>query len=267
MQYKIYLLFIFFGISISAQQQVVLGSVIDENGQKIKNALIFNTSTDEKAYSDNSGNFILNAKEKDLLRIIKTGFEIRLISVTNADTHKPMQITIIKLPLDIEEVKITFQPSGNLKKDVLALAPSAKVTQLNSDIRGYVRRPPAEPLPKASIPSAFQPHDFSAGQVSLLGLADGIIKMGKAIFGKSEPSLPLNITEKQVFYKRIRDEIDLNFFYKYGFDDYDFDRFLAYQDQNLGLSKKYGRNFDINAIQALLKSQVKEYLKNHQVNG
>ena len=65
--------------------------------------LVYNIVTQKKTYTDFEGKFILEGKFNEELRFIKDGYERKSEIIRNISNLK---IVLIKLPVEIEEVKI-----------------------------------------------------------------------------------------------------------------------------------------------------------------
>lgn len=253
------LLFFFVFAPLSAQKNYLIGKVSTEFGQNLAHATVHNIRTDEISEADVNGNFIIQANPSDEIRFSKAGYERISKKLSDASFREPLAVVLLRLPAEIEEVKIAFVPTGDLKKDIAYLQPSAKVSRLNADMKAYMMTPPTEQAPVNKIPSAFAPPNFSAGQVNVVGAVAALAKLiGKA--AKPEPKTP-NYAEIQDFYRRVKDVVDIGYYKEYGLSEYDVDRFLAYADQRLSLTKKYYRNFNRTAIESELKMVFQEYLK------
>ncbi len=238
-----------------------MGNISNENGDKLPNTSIINIRTDQVVISDFMGNFVIAAKSADELRIARQGYERKNITVNADSFSKSMDVKLLTIPQEIEEVKLTFRPTGILKKDVTRLNPPPKVVALNSALNLYMRTPPNEVAPTATIPSAFQQPNLSAGQMDMVKLAGAIGKLvGKAT---QSPKTTANYSEKQEFYKRVKAVVNLDYYTSYGLDEYDFDIFLAYADEAKGLSKNYRNNLNKVAIESQLKIAFAEYIKTH----
>ena len=260
----LFLLFLTFSIAIFSQQYII-GKVSSEFDTDLQSVIIFNTRTDEKVLSDKDGNFMITAKQFDELRFIKSGYDRKSSKISAQNFLEPLNITLSKSPYDIAEVELTFQATGNLKKDIKALEPSKRVVALNSAMNSYMMTPPTDVAPKLSMPSAFAPPNYSAGQVNVLGIASalvGLIKKAK----NPTPTTP-NYAETQEFYRRIKNTMDLSFYTSRGFDEEEIDRFLIYADQNYSLAKLYRKSFDVSAIDMAMKLAYKEYIKTHKVGS
>lgn len=265
---KLLLVLILFSVKMFSQSDYILGSIANESGDKLPRASIYNLRTDQIVISDKMGNFAIAAKPSDELRISREGYERKVVVISVENFSKNLEVRLITVPQEIEEVKLTFRPTGILKKDVTRLNPPPKVVELNTAMNLYMKTPPSEPVPKASAPSAFKQPDLSAGQVSLLSMGSGTGGIVNAISGLvnkvgESPKTTADYTETQDFYRRIKSVIDLGFYTKYGMDEYDFDVFLAYADQAYNLAKNYRKNFNKVAIELKLKEAFAEYIKTH----
>lgn len=262
---KIKLLFLFFLlISISAfSQDYIFGKVSSEFGTELQEVTILNTRTDEKAVTDKNGNYMIAAKSFDELRFVKTGYERNSVKIASQNYSAPLNIALLKIPYLIPEVQLTFQATGNLKKDIKNLEPSKKVVALNSSMRSYMQTPFTESSPKLSTPSSFAPPDYSAGQVNILGIASAI----NGLLGRINNGAPTtaNYAETQEFFRRIKNTLDLSFYTAQGWDEEQIDRFLIYADAYSSLAKKYRKNFDVAGIKSDMKMAYIEYIKAHKI--
>jgi len=258
---RLLFILLFFATRIFAQSDYILGNVANESGDKLPFASIHNLRTDQIVMSDKMGNFTIAAKASDELRISRQGYERKIVAITPDSFSRSLNVNLVTIPEEIEEVKLSFRPTGILKKDVTRLNPPPKVVALNSSLNLYMKTPLNEVTPKASIPSAFRQPDFSAGQLNVLGLAKAI----NGLIGKAtaSPKTKADYAETQTFYKRVKSVIDLGFYTKYGMDEYDFDIFLAYADRAYDLAKNYRNNFNKAAIEFKLKQAFAEYIKTH----
>lgn len=255
-----FIIFLFF-IKAFSQSEYVMGNITNENGDKLPNTSIVNLRTDQVVVSDFMGNFVIAAKSSDELRFARQGYERKNINLNTESFSKSLDVKLLTIPVEIEEVKIAFRPTGILKKDVLRLNPPPKVTALNMAINNYMRTPPNEVSPSAKVPSSFQQPNLLAGQMDMVKLAGAVGKLlGKAT---QSPKTTANYSEKQEFYKRVKAVVNLDYYTEYGLDEYDFDVFLAYADDQKGLSKNYRNNFNKVAIETQLKVVFAEYIKTH----
>lgn len=261
---RFFLLLLFFSVRLFSQSGYVIGSITNENGDKLPGASIYNVRTDQFVISDKTGNFSIAAKTLDELRVARQGYERKNLAVTEASFTKSVEVQLVTIPVEIEALSLTFRPTGNLKKDVPRLNPPPKVMALNGEMNSYMRTPLTEVIPRATAPSAFKQPDFSAGQMDLVKLAGAIGGLIKK--AGSSPKTTANYGETQAFYSRIKAAIDMNNYTRYGMDEYDVDVFLAYADRAYDLAKNYRNNFNKAAIESRLKEAFAEYIKTHHFN-
>lgn len=261
---RFFLLLLFFSVRLFSQSGYVIGSITNENGDKLPGASIYNVRTDQFVISDKTGNFSIAAKTLDELRVARQGYERKNLAVTEASFTKSVEVQLVTIPVEIEALSLTFRPTGNLKKDVPRLNPPPKVMALNGEMNSYMRTPLTEVIPRATAPSAFKQPDFSAGQMDLVKLAGAIGGLIKK--AGSSPKTTANYGETQAFYSRIKAAIDMNYYTRYGMDEYDVDVFLAYADRAYDLAKNYRNNFNKAAIESKLKEAFAEYIKTHHFN-
>lgn len=261
---RFFLLLLFFSVRLFSQSGYVIGSITNENGDKLPGASIYNVRTDQFVISDKTGNFSIAAKTLDELRVARQGYERKNLAVTEASFTKSVEVQLVTIPVEIEALSLTFRPTGNLKKDVPRLNPPPKVMALNGEMNSYMRTPLTEVIPRATAPSAFKQPDFSAGQMDLVKLAGAIGGLIKK--AGSSPKTTANYGETQAFYSRVKAAIDMNYYTRYGMDEYDVDVFLAYADRAYGLAKNYRNNFNKAAIESRLKEAFAEYIKTHHFN-
>ena len=126
-----------------------------------------------------------------------------------------------------------------------------------------MRTPPTESSPKLKTPSAFAPKDFNAGQVDVVKAVSALLGLIRKT--TSSPITTANYAETQAFYRRVKAEIDLSFYWSRGWTEEDLDRFLIYADNSYSLAKKYRKSFDIAAIRSDMKMAYIEYIKTHKV--
>jgi len=246
-------------------QQKITGSIIDDNGSATLNSvLVINISNQTSTFSNASGNFVIDADENDELRFVKEGYYRVDRKLTKEDIRNSLLIILSHAEIQIPEVQIKYQPTGNLEKDNKHLAESRKIASLKSDLDSYMRSPLNEPLPKNTIPKQFGGHDFSAGQGDVLGvlsLAVNLIKKsGKPKITKAD------YNETQNFIKRVKEEMNLDFLKKYGMGDEQIDKFLLYANDTKKLAKLYRKDFNVPAIEFELKVAFQEYKKTNKLS-
>jgi len=263
---KLFSLFFFvFASLFYSQKRYILGNVKNEIHKDIPDTYIYNPRTEELTVTDISGNFIISAIASDELRVVKKGYERTYIKISDDEFTKPVEVVLSKIPYEIPEVEIAFNPTGDLKKDLGYFKTSEKTARLNTEMTDYMKGPMNSPIPQNKIPSAFAPPDFSAGQANVLGIlsaAAGLLKKA------TSPAVTTpNFAETQDFYRRVKDVVDINYFKGYGMSEYDFEIFLAYVDKTASLTKRFHKNFNKAAIESELKLALVNYLKTHKLDS
>ena len=241
-----------FGLLVYSQQQVIIGSVISDDGAKLPGAVIINMRTEFKAYSDTDGHFLIPALPTDELRVLRMGYDRKSITVKEEDFLKPIKVSLTHQEQLIEELNLGFVPTGNLKKDLLRLETKQdrKIAALNKDINSYMRGKPNMVMP--SNRSSFAPQGIQGGLN--LGSIAGLLS-------KPRTSSTTNPTfaESQKFYSTVMSVIDVDYFASLGIVDYDLERLVAFADGKYQLAKKYRNNFNKNAIMQSLKLAVNDF--------
>ncbi len=239
-------------------QKYVIGKVVNDASSKLSDVLVLNTRTDEKVWTDGDGQFIIRAEVSDELRFVRQRYERISTKLKPEHFDKGLEVQLQLAPADIEEVKLGFRATGNLKKDVVALDKPAKVVALNTELRSVMKQVPNELPTTNKPPSAFAPRDFSAGQVDVLKLAVAAIGLIKKAAGP-EKTTP-NYSETQAFYAKVKQSVNLADYEKFGLDEYAFEQLMVYADKNFDLAKNYRNNFNIKVIDGHLKQALKEFL-------
>lgn len=243
----------------SFAQNTVSGTVADENGNAQGQVLILNFTRNQSAFSNVDGSFSIYANTNDELRFVKEGFYRFELIVNEKVLSQKNIVTLKHLEILIPEVEIQFQPTGNLDKDARNVGISKRVAALNSKMDEYMKSPLATPNPTNIAPKSFQPHDFKEGQVSLIGVADAI---GQLL---SKKTTKANYYETKDFIARIKSEVDLSYYRKFGMSEEGIDRFLLYAEDVFMLSKKYRKKFDKVKISNNLMSAFQQYKKTNDL--
>ncbi len=262
--HRLLLLFLLYLSGLLSSQQYAIGKVSSESDREIAGAIVFNMRTDQSTPTDQYGNFAVAARPGDQLRIVKKGFERFTLTLNNQHFTKSVNITLIQAAHDIEEVKLTFRPTGDLKKDSKALDQSPRKVALNNYISGYMRQPVTEVVPTLKTPSLFEQPKYPGG-VDVFAAIGLVVKLIKK---NSEPAITkASYAETQQFFRRIKNEVDLSFYYKAGWTEEDIDRFLIYADQYAKLAMRYRKNFNAAVIDRELRIAYKEYVKTHRIGS
>lgn len=258
MKIKLLLIFVFVSSFFTAQN-TVSGTVSDENGTLQGQVLVFNFNKSQSVFSDANGFFSITADVSDEIRFVKDGFYRYDFKVTAESFSDKNTVIIRHVEILIPEVELKFQPTGNLEKDAQNVGVSERVAALNSKMDEYMKSPMTEAIQENATPKSFQPHDFKEGQVNLIAVADAI---GKLL---SKKTTKANYYETKDFLARLKSEIDLSYYRKFGMGDEGIDRFLLYAEDIFMLSKKYRKKFDKVRISNDLMSAFSEYRKTNNL--
>lgn len=201
---------------------------------------------------------MIRAKISDELRFVKNGFERSEVRLRTDHFTEPLQISLNRKEQLIEEVEVAFRPTGNIKTDVKRLDLPKKTVALNSELRDYMKSPPATPSPVLTTPSAFAAPNFSAGSGNFLGFLKAALIINKRI---TNPLTTPTYAEQQSFYAEIRKNLNYDYYQKYGLDQTEIDQFIIFADERFELAKRYRKNFRFAAIDAEMKVAFTEYLK------
>jgi len=112
------LLIISIQISFSQTETVYKGKVLSDNFP-IEKVELINLNTEKSAFSNNTGEFSIVAKPKDIIVFASKLYEVKRISVQPENLNNPLQImSLIKKPEELNEVivkKINWKPIGSDK--------------------------------------------------------------------------------------------------------------------------------------------------------
>ena len=216
---KTLLLFLFILANSFYAQEYIFGKITSEQNIELSGVLILNTRTDEKAYSDSDGNFMISAKNNDALRFVKQKYDRITYSVKPEDFKNSIKITLIKSVVEIEEVEIKTKLTGNLKEDARRVESVRKV-KLNKEIAKYIAEKSDPEILKPRGGEFVQPvgQGFSVGKVSSqadqIDLAEDFLEiLGEDYF----TDLGLKKSEISGFIFHVMNGLDLKNAYKYGY--------------------------------------------------
>ena len=216
---KTLLLFLFILANSFYAQEYIFGKITSEQNIELSGVLILNTRTDEKAYSDSDGNFMISAKNNDALRFVKQKYDRITYSVKPEDFKNSIKITLIKSVVVIEEVEIKTKLTGNLREDARRVE-SVKKVKLNKEIAKYIAEKSDPEILKPRGGEFVQPvgQGFSVGKVSSkadrIDLAEDFLEiLGEDYF----TDLGLKKSEISGFIFHVMNGLDLKNAYKYGY--------------------------------------------------
>jgi hypothetical protein len=216
---KTLLLFLFLLVHSFYAQEYIFGKITSEQNIELSGVLILNTRTDEKAYSDSDGNFMISAKNNDALRFVKQKFDRITYSVKPEDFKNSIKITLIKSVLEIEEVEIKTKLTGNLREDARRVE-SVKKVKLNKEIAKYIAEKSDPEILKPRGGEFVQPvgQGFSVGKVSNQADRIDLAKEFLEILGDDYfTDLGIKKSEISSFIFHVMSGLDLKNAYKYGY--------------------------------------------------
>lgn len=256
---KFFYFILLLGFVSANAQQYIIGKVTTEVDTHVPGVTVFNLRTEEMVLTDKDGHFIIKANTTDELRFVKNNFDRVAVKVKAEDFTKPMNISIQLRPQMIEKVEIAaFKPSGNLRKDVRALD-RPRVEALNNALSYNMKVPPTVVYPSNRMPSTLtMGPNFSAGQMNMVGLANALFGLIKK---KTEPAKTTpDYIERQAFYKRVKESVNLQYFYDHGIDEYQFEMLVIYTDNKYNLAKNYRVGFNKKVIEDYLKNELNNFI-------
>jgi hypothetical protein len=119
---EMFLLILLFASGIVFSQQTVTGTITDDNSINLGSVTVINMSTDKKTFSNSSGQFSIEASNNDELRFVRPGYERVSKRVLTNGANYQLLITLLKIPEEIEEVKVFKRLTGDLSEDSRAVA-------------------------------------------------------------------------------------------------------------------------------------------------
>ena len=163
-------LFIISAICFSTQlfSQKISGIVVDEDDKALPAVLVLNVKTEEKVYTNFSGEFTIQASAHQELRFIRKGYERISLQIDEKDFQNSMKISLTKLAEEIEEVEIIRKPTGDLKKDANLFGDTKSTAKLKSETAGYIRSNSTEEVLAPKTGEFVQPigQGFTMGSIN-----------------------------------------------------------------------------------------------------
>lgn len=241
---KIFTIFLLlFSISVHSQHYI-FGKITNEDAVELKQVTIINLNTEERAFSDNSGYYMIRAEVGQEIRFIASRFERTSFKISQNHFTKPLNIVLKQIPQEIEEVKIGYRVTGDLKEDTKHFGNRGKVKKIQDDVANYISQKSA-PIVMTAKPGEFvQPvgPGFSIGKVRNkwddIDFSNFLEKeLGEAFFIED-----LKIEKPQIQH-----------FIRYIFQDFDRKEIL-----------KYGRpkNSDISRFMSIAIRKIEDYKTN-----
>lgn len=214
---KLVLILIFFSLNIFSQQKIT-GKISDDNAIDLPVVTVVNITTDQKVYTNSSGEFAIDASPDDELRFIKAGYERISKRVLTNGANPFLFVTLVKTPEEIEEVQVA-KITGDLAKDSKAVAKIDKGEIVEQAVGlpqpvGKMREKPAE-VKQVLIP-------ILLGSLDVQGAYDLI--SGKARRQKRK----YRYDDLQQHILWIRDRVDAEYFTKEGIPEERISEFIEF---------------------------------------
>lgn len=117
--------------------QKISGSVVSDSAF-VRHVLVTNINSQDKTYTDDTGQFTLSGNVGQKLRFVKEGYERKDILIKNNDY---LTVNISKVIIEIPEVEIKKKLSGDLAKDSKLFDENNQKVTLNKDLWHYYKAP------------------------------------------------------------------------------------------------------------------------------
>ncbi len=200
-------------------QKKVSGWIVDQDQNQVSSVLVVNMTSKETSYSDAFGNFSMMVQDGDELRFVKNGFERTEKRIYAENFDHGIRISLIKLPMEIEEVKV-LPLSGNLAKDSRKLTQPDRLSALQKSIG--VPAPPEKPREKPAEVASDVLLPIVFGQLNVQAVYD-------LISGKARRQKHLyQYEDLQENIRWIESKIDQDYFEKIGIKPNEINVFLAF---------------------------------------
>lgn len=121
-------------------QEYIFGKTSSEENAEIPNVTVINIRTDERVLTNADGHFMILGKKGDDLRFISLGYERVQIKITDEALKSPLNITLKRSAVAIEEVVLKKRLTGDLKIDTKNYNTPTKVEKLRADMGKYIRQ-------------------------------------------------------------------------------------------------------------------------------
>lgn len=138
---------------ISAQDYI-FGKTVSEENTELPNVTVINLRTDVRVLTNADGHFMILGKPGDQFRFVSLGFERFQTKITAESLKSPLNITLKRNALAIEEVVLKKKLTGDLKIDAKVYNPPTKVQKLRADMGKYMSQK-SDPRVLAARPGEF----------------------------------------------------------------------------------------------------------------
>lgn len=131
-------------ISTTSFAQKISGVVTDEDQNPLAAVMVFNMQTEQKSYTNLSGEFTIEASANNELRFIRQGFDRNAKIINEGDFTAPFTISIVRTAQEIEEVQVSkVRLTGDLNTDSWNLTKIDRSAQVQQAVG--VPGPPEKP--------------------------------------------------------------------------------------------------------------------------
>ena len=138
MKYIIMVIAMLFAIAINAQKTVASGTIKDNNGNAIENALIKAQNFNKFTHSDQEGKYSLEVSEGDIVIVSHISFQSKKVRI-----EENMQIILDDKAIDLDAIIVKADPMNDITgstiiyDDIKATTQPRNVSDLFKDIPGF----------------------------------------------------------------------------------------------------------------------------------
>lgn len=233
-------------------QEIVTGKITDDNDINLGSVTVINMSTDQKKYTNSLGEFSIEASGNDELRFVRAGYERVSKRVLTDGINSKLFITLIKIPEEIEEVKVAKRLTGDLSEDSRAVARIDKGEIVQQAVGlpqpiGKMREKPAE------VKSVLLP--VLLGNLNVQGVYDLI--SGKARRQKRQ----YKYDDLQEHILWVRNRVDDEYFNKVGIPSERISEFIEYSFLAKPQTRTYVKAKNLSGVLLRLEETIPPYLE------
>ncbi|WP_379968923.1 carboxypeptidase regulatory-like domain-containing protein [Epilithonimonas sp. UC225_85] len=249
---KKFLFVYFLCISGFVLSQTISGVVVTEESARLPKTLVINITSEQKIWSNDMGEFSINAKIGDEIRFVKENYERERVIVKN---NYFLTVRLIKMPLEIEEVKISnIKITGDINNDASRL----KTRDSKEELRQAIGLPKApeksREKPADAVDDVLMPFLRIPPAVNIQGIYD-------VVSGKSKKMKRLyKYEDTQDDIKWIRSKIENNYFTEAGIPTDKINDFILFSLQDSSVAR-YAKAKNTTGLITALEQQIPVFLK------
>lgn len=227
-----------FGLSSYYGQTVVKGRVLSEDGDALNGVEVYNITRKIETKTSSNGSFSIEGQADDDVRFVRKGYERLDIRLQQSNLIQETTFILKPYYTPIEEVKIGYKLTGNIKRDSEHFGDSKEVSAIKIDLGKYIIKK-SHPSVTARTPDQFvQPsgEGFNNGEGAYkwdeLMLAQALVEaLTKEYF---LTQLNLKPTQIDPFINFVLVGYERKYILKYGvLSSHDLMRFVTKADQDL----------------------------------